>query len=463
MYFIDPVPVIKEKAPIKKGDMVRWNSSGGPAYGKVVHIMKDGVLGVPDSKFKINAKPDDPAVLIQIYKGAKETEVFVGHKMSTLKLASMRKEADITKAQPDMGEVHVDAPLGSKKKPKMVNGYEIYVDEEMLAKASMQFMPLINSLKQWLSDLTAFYLKAHGYHWNVEGENFSEYHELFGEIYSSAYNEVDPTGEYIRVYDAYAPSDMNIFLALSQIKSKPLASTDAIGMAQDLYDANKILLMDLKDVFNNGSSNNEQGLLNFIAAVIQEHQKWDWQLRSSIKDVEETEVAPVNENIGMNAEGMNMENDMFKHAMHDQSSHGSWAGNGGAGSSGGGSSSGKFKRDSQKRPISEVANEIVNDPNYRKMPSKIYADAYVQPMRSMNDIEDNYFADTGVSIVSYALSNLSSYRGDTARRVKSELKDMLKPNKGKSNNFIAQRSSMDEPTYIGNEGKSFDSGNGRFI
>ena len=112
--------------------MVRWNSSGGPAYGKIVHIMKEGVLGVPDSKFKINAKPDDPAVLIQIYKGAKETEVFVGHKMSTLKLASMRKEADITKAQPDMGEVHVDAPMGGRKKKKVMNAYgiEIEVDDD---------------------------------------------------------------------------------------------------------------------------------------------------------------------------------------------------------------------------------------------------------------------------------------------------------------------------------------------
>jgi hypothetical protein len=132
MYFMNPVPVIKAKAPIKSGDMVRWNSSGGPAYGKVTRIIREGVLDVPDSRFKINAKKDDPAVLIQIYRGAKETDVFVGHKMSTLKLASMRKEADITKAQPDMGEVHVDAPMGNRKKKKVMNAYgiEIEVDDD---------------------------------------------------------------------------------------------------------------------------------------------------------------------------------------------------------------------------------------------------------------------------------------------------------------------------------------------
>ena len=44
----------------------------------------------------------------------------------------MRKEADITKAQPDMGEVHVDAPMGNRKKKKVMNAYgiEIEIDDE---------------------------------------------------------------------------------------------------------------------------------------------------------------------------------------------------------------------------------------------------------------------------------------------------------------------------------------------
>jgi hypothetical protein len=132
MYFIQPLEVAKAKAPIKQGDMVRWNSSGGPAYGKVEEIKTEGKINVPDSSFTINAKKDDPAVLIRLYRGAKKTDIMVGHKMSTLKLASMRKEADITKAQPDMGEVHVDAPIGNRKKKKVMNAYgiEIEVDDD---------------------------------------------------------------------------------------------------------------------------------------------------------------------------------------------------------------------------------------------------------------------------------------------------------------------------------------------
>jgi hypothetical protein len=75
---------MSKKEGISVGDMVGWNSSGGHAMGRVEHIMRDGVLGIPNSKFKINASKDDPAVLIRIYRNGEETETLVGHKMSTL-------------------------------------------------------------------------------------------------------------------------------------------------------------------------------------------------------------------------------------------------------------------------------------------------------------------------------------------------------------------------------------------
>ncbi len=81
---------IENADKIKDDDFVRWNSSGGKAQGRVKRIMREGVLNIPNSSFKINASPEDPAVLIQIYKegadGWKETSTSVGHKMSTLSL-----------------------------------------------------------------------------------------------------------------------------------------------------------------------------------------------------------------------------------------------------------------------------------------------------------------------------------------------------------------------------------------
>ena len=84
-----------EAGELQIGDFVRWNSSGGTARGRIEHIMTEGVLGVPDSDFAINATADNPAALIRIWRegedGWDETETLVGHRFSTLtKIDSLR-------------------------------------------------------------------------------------------------------------------------------------------------------------------------------------------------------------------------------------------------------------------------------------------------------------------------------------------------------------------------------------
>jgi hypothetical protein len=86
------------KEIIREGTFVSWNSSGGRARGRVEYVMREGTLGIPDSDFSINAEPDDPAVLIRIWRqtseGWGETETLVGHKMSTLTaIESLAKES----------------------------------------------------------------------------------------------------------------------------------------------------------------------------------------------------------------------------------------------------------------------------------------------------------------------------------------------------------------------------------
>ena len=83
----DEYEEIEERAgpkDLKVGDFVEWNSSGGKARGRIEHIMREGVLGIPDSSFSIEASKEDPAALIRIYRNEAETDTLVGHKFSTL-------------------------------------------------------------------------------------------------------------------------------------------------------------------------------------------------------------------------------------------------------------------------------------------------------------------------------------------------------------------------------------------
>ena len=90
----DQNPIGVTKGGVKVGSFVKWNSSGGTAYGKVLRIVKNGSIKVPNSSFTIKAEKDNPAVLVRVYKktekGFVPTDTTVGHKANTLKIANMR-------------------------------------------------------------------------------------------------------------------------------------------------------------------------------------------------------------------------------------------------------------------------------------------------------------------------------------------------------------------------------------
>jgi len=74
------------------------------------------------------------------------------------------------------------------------------------------------------------------------------------------------------------------------------------------------------------------------------------------------------------------------------------------------------------RPLYEIAKEIKKDWKNVYFGAKPYLDA----MATLDKVSDNYGLDSGKSIVNYFLSNASTWRGDTAKRIKAELKAMVK-------------------------------------
>ena len=51
-----------------------------------------------------------------------------------------------------------------------------------------------------------------------------------------------------------------------------------------------------------------------------------------------------------------------------------------------------------------------------------YSTPYIDALLTMQSAETDYGADSGISVVLYALSNLSGWRGPNAKRLKAELK-----------------------------------------
>jgi len=75
----------------------------------------------------------------------------------------------------------------------------------------------------------------------------------------------------------------------------------------------------------------------------------------------------------------------------------------------------------RQRLIFQIASEI-----QRTWPKPSPSAApYLHAMFGLAHITDSYGADSARSVIAYFLSNASGWRGEDARRIKAELKDLL--------------------------------------
>lgn len=141
---------------------------------------------------------------------------------------------------------------------------------------------LIEIMRKALADTFAMYLKAHNYHWNVEGSNFPQYHEFFGNLYEELHGSVDPFAEEIRALDAYVPGSFSRFLELTEIEDE-LSIPSGVEMARRLFTDNQKVIVTLNMAFKLADEFDQQGLADFIAGRLDAHKKHGWMLRSITK------------------------------------------------------------------------------------------------------------------------------------------------------------------------------------
>jgi len=128
----------------------------------------------------------------------------------------------------------------------------------------------------------SFYLKAHQFHWNVEGEDFLQYHDLFGKIYEEVYGSIDDFAEKIRSLGSYMPGSYTRYSMLSKIEDEDqILPKDQ--MVSELMKDNERMLIIFKQVFDASEAEHEHGFSDFIAGRMDAHRKHGWMLRASMK------------------------------------------------------------------------------------------------------------------------------------------------------------------------------------
>lgn len=74
------------------------------------------------------------------------------------------------------------------------------------------------------------------------------------------------------------------------------------------------------------------------------------------------------------------------------------------------------------RPICRIAEEIRADWKNVNFAAK----PYLAAMNDLYNVTDKYMYDDAKGIILYFLANARTWKGDTAKRIKNELKEMIK-------------------------------------
>lgn len=141
---------------------------------------------------------------------------------------------------------------------------------------------LTDDLKTLLGSTFVLYTKIHGFHFNVEGNDFPQYHEFFGTFYEEVYGTIDRIGEYIRILGSYSPNSLSRMIELSVIPEQTKIPKTTLMFTELLEDSNKMTEL-VKQIFDVATSAREQSIANYMADLQDLYSKKAWMLRSILK------------------------------------------------------------------------------------------------------------------------------------------------------------------------------------
>jgi len=142
---------------------------------------------------------------------------------------------------------------------------------------------LANQLKKVLASTFSMYLKAHNFHWNVEGRCFASDHAFFDSLYNELWGAIDPIAEHIRAIGAYSPGGLKRFTELTSVEDAPPEILNAAEMYVVLLKDNTTVMTELTAAYKLAEAAGQAGLANFLQDRIDIHAKHGWMLKSVTK------------------------------------------------------------------------------------------------------------------------------------------------------------------------------------
>lgn len=141
-----------------------------------------------------------------------------------------------------------------------------------------------NELSKLLANEYVLFTKTKNAHWNVEGLDFYDKHQLFDNQANQLASTIDSVAERIRTLGFVAPASLKDFLELTSLQETALASNSSVEFIKDLLSAHETIIIQLRNNISLfADSYADFGSSDFITGLLQEHEKTAWILRTLLK------------------------------------------------------------------------------------------------------------------------------------------------------------------------------------
>ena len=141
-----------------------------------------------------------------------------------------------------------------------------------------------DELSKLLANEYVLFTKTKNAHWNVEGLDFYDKHQLFDNQANQLASTIDSVAERIRTLGFAAPASLKAFLELSILQETNLAINNSTEFIKDLLSAHETIILQLRsNISLFADSYKDFGSSDFITGLLQEHEKTAWILRTLLK------------------------------------------------------------------------------------------------------------------------------------------------------------------------------------
>lgn len=139
----------------------------------------------------------------------------------------------------------------------------------------------IENLQKVLGQTFSLYFQTQSYHWNVEGPQFRQLHEMFEEQYTELSAALDGIAERIRMLDAYAPRSVAEMMSFANDEAAPVES--AKDMVSSIITSHEAIAETLQSAISQAADEGDDVTAGMLTDRLEVHQMALWMLKASQK------------------------------------------------------------------------------------------------------------------------------------------------------------------------------------